>query len=190
MWLYRVKRVHGEKVQISWKNFCLEQANSKEGPEWRAWEQPDEHERRSLAAAAAAEAARRQGGDAFDRYHLALLIARHGGERRIPLNEERPLPELAEQVGLDIERFRADLRDRELRRIVGRDHAEAVEKHGVFGTPTFVFENGNSVYVKTFVPPEEESASFFEHFIDLMAHRSYIGELKRPQPPWPKGAVG
>ena len=53
----------------------------------------------------------------------------------------------------------------------------------------FIFENGQSAYIKTFIPPEEESLEAFEHFIGLMSNRSYIGEVKRPQPPWPKGAV-
>ncbi|MFQ5874821.1 MAG: DsbA family selenoprotein, partial [Dehalococcoidia bacterium] len=68
-------------------------------------------------------------------------------------------------------------------------HTESVEKYGVFGTPTFLFESGNTVYLKTFIPPEEDSVAFFEHFIALMSHRSWVGELKRPQPPWPKGAL-
>ena len=71
----------------------------------------------------------------------------------------------------------------------GRDHTEAVEKHGIFGTPTFVFENGGSAYLKTFIPPAEDSVEFFDHFVALVADRSYVGEIKRPQPPWPKGAV-
>ena len=29
----------------------------------------------------------------------------------------------------------------------------------------------------------------FEGFMATAGHRSYIGEIKRPQPPWPKGAV-
>jgi hypothetical protein len=72
---------------------------------------------------------------------------------------------------------------------VARDHEESVETHGAFGTPTFIFENGQSSYIKTFIPPEEESMETFEHFVGLMSKRSYIGEVKRPQPPWPKGAV-
>ena len=41
------------------------------------------------------------------------------------------------------------------------DHTEAVERHGVFGTPTFVFDNGHSVYLKSFIPPDEEAVAFF-----------------------------
>ena len=189
MWLDRVKKDYGDALEISWKNFQLEQINSKEGPEWKVWEQPDEHERRSLVAAMAGEAAKRQGADAFGRFHLALLTARHGGEGRLPLNEEEPIVRIAEKAGLDADRFRQDLRDRSLIDIIARDHTEAAETHGVFGTPTFVFETGNAAYLKTFIPPEEDSVAFFEHFVSLTSDMSFIGELKRPQPPWPKGAA-
>ncbi|MEC7734392.1 MAG: DsbA family selenoprotein, partial [Chloroflexota bacterium] len=40
-----------------------------------------------------------------------------------------------------------------------------------------------------FIPPEEESVDAFKYFLGLFENRSYIGEVKRPQPPWPKGAV-
>ena len=72
---------------------------------------------------------------------------------------------------------------------VTRDHTEAVEQHGTFGTPTFVFEVGGAAYLKTFIPPEAESVAFFENFAGMTASRAYFGELKRPQPPWPKGAI-
>ncbi|MCI0438282.1 MAG: DsbA family protein [Chloroflexi bacterium] len=193
MWLDRVKKVYKDDLQITWKNFSLEQVNSKNGPEWKAWEQPDITERRALLAAVAGEAARRQGPELYEKFHLALLKARHGGggsvENRIALNEEEPLIKLAEEVGLDVARFREDLRDPELRQIVGRDHEGAVEGYGIFGTPTFLFENGTTAYVKSFIPPDEDAVAEFEHFMALMGHRSYIGEIKRPQPPWPKGVI-
>ena len=188
MWLDRVKRVYGDDLQITWKNFSLEQVNSKEGPEWKVWEQADVHERRSLLSQMAAEAARRQGDELYEKFHLALLTARHGGDARIALNEEEPLVELAEEVGLDVGQFREDLKDRELASVVGRDHEGAMEE-GMFGTPTFQFENGTSAYLKTFIPPEEDSVAAFEHFMAMMSDRTYVGEVKRPQPPWPKGAL-
>ena len=189
MWLDRVKKAYGDNLDVNWKNFSLQQVNSKEGPEWKVWEQVDLHEARSLLSSVAAEAARRQGSEAFDRFFLALLTARHGERERIPLNEDESLINIAKAVGLDVDRFKEDLKDPELVELVGRDHTEATEKHGAFGTPTFVFENGQAAYLKTFIPPEEESLEAFEEFAGLMSKRSYIGEVKRPQPPWPKGAV-
>ena len=189
MWLDRVKRHYGDGLEIEWKNFQLEQVNSKEEAEWKVWELADERDARSLVAAVAGEAARRQGVEAFERFHLGLLTARHGGEGRVPLNESEAVARVAEEAGLDVERFKKDLRDRSLLDVIARDHTEAAEEHGVFGTPTFVFEDGSASYLKTFIPPEDDSVAFFEHFVALASHRSYIGEIKRPQPPWPKGAV-
>ena len=187
MWLDRVSKAYGGGLDVSWKSFQLEQVNSKEGPEWKVWEQPNADRARSLVAARAGIAASRQGRDALNSFHLALLVARHGGEGRISLNEEEPITEVAAKSGLDVGQLKEDMRDPSLLNEIARDHTEAVESHGVFGTPTFVFENGNSAYLKTFVPPEQDSVAFFEHFVALVSDRPYLGELKRPQPPWPKG---
>ena len=187
MWLDKVKRVYGDDLDITWKNFSLEQVNNKE-PENKVWEREDVTQTRSLLAQIAAEAARRQGDDLYEKFHLALLIARHGDDGRIALNEEGPLVELAGQVGLDVERLKADMKDPELAKKIGREHEEATAE-GIFGTPTFVFENGQSCYIKTFIPADEDALAEFEHFVAIASDRPYIGEIKRPQPPWPKGAL-
>ena len=181
--------MYGEHLQITWKSFQLEQANSKEGSDSKVWEQADLTQTRSLLAAVAGEAARRQGKEAFQRFHLGLLRARHGGGTRVPLDQESALVGVAEEAGLDVGRLRDDMKSPASLEEIGRSHMEAVEKHGVFGTPTFVFKNGSSVFLKTFIPPEDESVAFFEHFVGLMSNRPYVGEVKRPQPPWPKGSV-
>ena len=188
MWLDNVKKVYGENLEITWKNFSLEQVNSKEDEDWKAWEQGEPTERRSLLAAMASEAARRQGPELYEKFHLALLTARHGSDDRIALNEEEPLIKIAEEVGLDVGRFREDLKDRDLAKIIGRDH-EAASEEGIFGTPTFIFEDAPPTYIKTFIPPENDSVAAFEHFKAIASERSYVGEIKRPQPPWPKGAL-
>lgn len=187
VWLDNVKRAYGEDLELIWRNFSLEQVNSGEDADWKAWEQSDLDARRSMVAAIAAGAAQRQGEELFSKFHLALLKARHGGKGRIALNDEGAMVDLAGEVGLDVEQLRKDMGDPDLQAVIGRDHEEAVGKHGAFGTPTFVFENGNTAYLKTFVPPEGDSVEFFEHFLAIMAHSPFVGELKRPQPPWPKG---
>ena len=189
VWLDNVKREYGSNLELVWRNFSLEQVNSGGEGDWKAWEQSDLGARRSMVAAIAAGAAQRQGEEPFGKFHLALLKARHGGGGRIPLNDPVAIVDLAREVGLDAERLQKDMEDPDLQAVVGRDHEEAVEKYGAFGTPTFVFENGNTAYLKTFVPPEDDSVEFFEHFMAIMAHSPFVGELKRPQPPWPKGSV-
>ena len=188
MWLDRVQKADAGRLHITWKSFSLEQTNSVNSPDWKVWDQPDAYDSRSLLSLRAGEAAKLQGPEAFQRFHLALLIARHGGGR-VSLRDPEPLIAVARDVGLDVQRFESDLADRGLLCMIARDHTEAVEKHGIFGTPTFVFENGGSAYLKTFIPPAQDSVEFFDHFVALVADRSYVGEIKRPQPPWPKGAV-
>ena len=72
MWLYQVKKEYGDALELTWRWFSLEQVNSKEAG-WKVWEQPEEYEGRSIWALRAGAAARRQGAEAFDRFHLALL---------------------------------------------------------------------------------------------------------------------
>ena len=186
MWLDRVKKVYGDDLDITWKNFSLEQVNSKEGPEWKVWEQGDDFASRGLPALRAGEAARRQGNEAFERFHMAVLHARHGDVRR-NIADTDVLVELAAGAGLDVEKFKADFEDKELLNSIARDHTEAVEEKGIFGTPTFVFETGGSAYLKMFIPPEEEDLPLFDSFTRMVRNSLYLGEIKRPQPPWPKG---
>ncbi len=190
MWLDKVKREYGDELQINWRHFSLEQINSRKGPDWKVWDEMDLREARALLASVAGEAAKRQGdAEAFDRFHLALLTARHAGGRA-PLNQDAPLIELAREAGLDAERFARDLDDPDILAAVVADHEEATAmENGIFGTPTFLFENGHTAYMKTFIPPEDESVEVFDSFVSLFGARTYVGEIKSPQPPWPKGAL-
>ncbi len=173
-------------LQINWRSFSLAQNNSTEGPEWKAWEQPDEAEVRGILALRSGEAARRQGPDAFNKYHMALLEARHADRRDI--GKRDVLVEIATEAGLDVERFAEDLDDRSLIEAIVRDHVEAADTHGVFGTPTFLFKNGRSAFLKILRTPPEEAPKLTKLLFELMDNWSYVGEIKRPQPPWPRGA--
>jgi protein-disulfide isomerase len=97
---------------------------------WRHLPLNDVHPRAELAAEAA-EAAADQG--VFWEYH-ALLFG-HQDELR-----PKQLVAYAEQLGLDAERFRRELREREHAGRVARD-VESADLSGVSGTPTF-FVNG------------------------------------------------
>ncbi len=192
MWLDKVKKAYGDNLNITWRNFSLEQNahNLREGldSEWKVWDQDDPSQGRSLLSQIAAEAAKRQGDDAHAAFHLALLTARHGGEGRISLGDEEAILKVAEEAGLDSAQMREDMKDPELKRIIAEDH-EAAISDGIFGTPTYIFENGNMAYLKAFIPEDEDAVASFEHYIALANHRNYFGEIKRPQPPWPRGVL-
>ena len=116
---------------------------------------------------------------------LAMLRARH--EDRKDLSDENVILDAARTAGLDMARFREDMKDPTIIPETGKSHMEAVEEHGVFGVPTFIFPNGASAFVKAYVPPDEDAVSMFEDLTDVMSKWKFIGEVKRPQPPWPKG---
>ena len=186
MWLASAQSKISEKLDLNWRSFSLEQANSKEGPDWRIWDQPEDYPFRGFLALRAGKAARLQGEEGFERFHLALLKARHEDRRNIA--DRDILVDVATSVGLDTARFREDLADHSLVEKIVQDHTEAVEQHGVFGTPTFVFPNGASAFLKLLRPPDEDAPRLLELLSEVMGNWGYIGEIKRPQPPWPKGA--
>lgn len=172
----------GDRLKVRWRFFPLEQVNSVEGPEWQLWEQPDSHRSRGRPAFQAAIAARNQGAAAFDRFHLALLCARH--EQNQDHWKRNTLLAAAKEADLDLERFEREMTDRSQLATIGEDYTEARDVHGVFGTPTFVFPNGASGYIKMLPPaPSDEALPIFEEFVRTIRDRPYISEIKRPTKP-------
>ncbi|UCB42171.1 MAG: DsbA family protein [Dehalococcoidales bacterium] len=166
-------------MTVIWKYFSLEQVNSKEGPDWKLWEQPVDYVSRGRNAFHAAEAARVQGEIVFDTFHFALLKARH--EDKKDITDPAILIEVAKSVGLDIDRFRDDLNDRRLLNKLAEDHVFAVETLNVFGTPTLVFPEQQAVFLKMAPPPSrDESVTVFEDIRRLAEDRQQIKEIKRP----------
>ena len=179
VWLADVRKTLGDRLAVTWRYFSLEQVNSQEGPEWKLWEQPDSYFSKGRLAFQAAEAARRQGPDAFERLHMGLLKARH--EEGKSLAERAVVLDVAQRAGLDVARFERDLGDRSLLRRLGEDHTHAVEKYGVFGTPTLVFANGGAAYLKLRpAPPAQEAMRVFENLRQSIAGWPFIIEVKRP----------
>jgi predicted DsbA family dithiol-disulfide isomerase len=178
--LKNVKDSGERPLDIRWRYFSLIQVNSKvEG--FTVWDASDSEARGRLAFKAA-EAARRQ--NAFDDFHMALLRARH--EQRVDIDEIAVVEQIAEDSGLDLDRFRKDIADPEIVSALERDHRAAVADYGVFGTPTFIFEGGAAAYVRLSEPPEaSDSVAIFDRVIAIGAEEPRILEIKRPVKPSP-----
>ncbi|MGZ6299007.1 MAG: DsbA family oxidoreductase [Candidatus Limnocylindria bacterium] len=171
----------GRELKIGWRYFSLTQVNSKDEG-WTVWDAPESETVKGRLAFKAAEAARRQGR--FDSLHMPLLRARH--RDRLDINQVDVVEGLAEEVGLDMKRFREDLADPAILEPLGRDHREAVARHGVFGTPTFVFANGEAAYVRLSEAVDASQAEeLFERVLAVAAGEPRILELKRPTRPTP-----
>lgn len=168
----------GPKLTIVWRYFSLEQVNNKNGPQWKLWEMPQGYVSRGLYAFWAAEAARSQDESAFERFHTALLSAKHEQHRDIA--DPNTLTEIATNVGLNITQFQKDLTDRRLLTRLAEDHTFAAEVLKVFGTPTIVFPERQAIFLKISPPPPQESLTVFRELQNLAIQRRYIREIKRP----------
>jgi hypothetical protein len=40
-----------------------------------------------------------------------------------------------------------------------------------------------------FIPPDEQAVPMYDSLIKVMGEFAYVGEIKRPQPPWPHGVI-
>ena len=177
MLLLRVREL-GRDFDARWRYFSLTQVNNKEEG-WTVWSAADEGARGRLAFKAA-EAARRQ--QAFERLHMPLLEARHAKGQS--LEDLEVVRAVARAGGLDLERFDRDLADPSILEPLARDHQAAVSEHGVFGTPTFVFPDGGSAYVRIRPAPQgAEALQLFDELTTTVAERPYLLELKRPAKP-------
>lgn len=185
MWLSKVKKYYGDKLELDWVPFLLDQVNSNKGPDWYIWEQPDHYPSRSLLALRAGECVKRQEGERFESFLLAMMKARH--EARRDLSDIGVVLEIALSVGIDVSKLRMDLKDQDILKTIGEGHIRAVDEYGVFGVPTYVFDGKGSVFLKILEMGEEEVVPTFKTLRSLATDRLYVGEIKRPQPPWPKG---
>ena len=177
-----MKGIYGDRLSIEWYAFPLEQVNSTRGAEWKLWEQSDSYESKGLWALRAGEAAKMQGKERFECFHVALLRAKHVEKRDIANTEV--LIAVAMEAGLDVNKFRKDLPSRSLLAQIGKDYTRGVEEHGVWGTPTLVFNGHQAAYLKLRpAPPPEESAGLFEELFHIIHGRPYVIEVKRPRVP-------
>jgi predicted DsbA family dithiol-disulfide isomerase len=169
------------RLKITWRYFSLTQVNSKDEG-WTVWDAPASERVRGRLAFVAAEAARRQGR--FEDFHMPLLEARH--RDRLDVDELDVVERVAVDSGLDLERFRKDLAAPDILASLARHHRQAVSEHGVFGTPTFVFPDGASAYVRLAQAPEAaDSDRVFDHLYAIAAGEPSILEIKRPRRPSP-----
>ena len=166
-------------IDVRWRYFSLTQVNSKDDG-WTLWNAPPSETVRGRLAFKAAEAARRQGR--FDDLHMPLLEARHRDQ--LDIDDPTVIERVATDAGLDMQRFAVDLGVGDILEPVAKDHREAVGELGVFGTPTLVFPDGASAYVRLAEPVSDGAAvEVFDRLMSIAAGEPRILEIKRPRRP-------
>ncbi len=180
LWLDQVKDELGEEVDLTWRIFPLEQVNASD-PDFKVWEQPNDGSSSTLRSFQAFHAARKQGEEQFTAFHAALFLKRHEEGRN--LSRQQVLESAAEDAGLDLEQFRADLSSDEVFSDIENDYREGRSEHEVFGTPTIVFENGEAAYLKlNYMDMPKDPVGFFHDFVNVVRDRPSVIEIKRPAP--------
>jgi predicted DsbA family dithiol-disulfide isomerase len=180
VWMDEVQRQMGaDAPHVTWRFFPLEEVNAPADAEFPIWELPADRRSRGRDSLHAAVAARRQGPEAFDRFRRELLALKHEGGLDHGLRST--LEDAARRSELDLEQFSAALADRSLLTAIRDDYQNARGEHKVFGTPTFVFPNGEAAYIKLLPPPPaEEAVPLWLDFVRTVRDRPFVREIKRP----------
>jgi predicted DsbA family dithiol-disulfide isomerase len=120
-----------------------------DGVQFKMWER-DDFPTWSLPALEAAKCAAFQGKEAYDRMHYALFEAFFTRGKNIAHRDE--ILEVAQEVGLDMDRFLADYASGEGRKLAIEEYEEAVNRYMVNAVPTVFFGQARVVGA---VPLEE-----------------------------------
>lgn len=90
----------------------------------------------SMPGLQAAKCAELEGKEAFEHFHMALFRAHF--ERSKDISAREVLVSLAQETGLDVERFIAELDSGSQRSKIMAEYEEAIEKYPGFGIPNAV----------------------------------------------------
>lgn len=180
VWLEQVRAELGDELEINWRYFPLEQVNASD-PNFKLWEQPNDGTSSSLRSFQGLHAAGKQGKEAYTNFLAALYRKRHVDGRN--LSKQEVLESAAQEAGLDLDQFRADLASDEVFSVIEEDYTTG-RKLGVFGTPTIMFENGEGAYLQVnFRNLPKDPVTFWNEFVTTVRDRPEVREIKRPQPP-------
>lgn len=180
VWLDEVQEDLGDRLNVTWRIFPLEQVNASD-PDFKLWEQPNDGNNSSLRSFQGYHAARQQGDEAFKKFHAALFKKRHVDGRN--LARQNVLESAAEDAGLDLEKFREDVKSDAVLSEIENDWKHGHENLDVFGTPTIVFENDEGAYLKlNFNDMPKDPTAFFYDFVGIVRDRPSVIEIKRPRP--------
>ena len=186
LWLHDVKSELGDRLKINWRSFLLEQVNADKGKTWKAWEQDDSYVSRGIWALRGGVASRLLGEKDHDIFKETVMQLKH--VERQDIRSRQSLIDIASDIGLDKRTFVKYIDETTTLESIVEDHKFA-ESLGVFGTPTIFNQEVAPIFLKMFSPPKDEAVTVFDHIIGISENKKYFGELKRPQPPWPRGAI-
>ena len=158
-----------EAPEVEWRPFSLKEANSPPGTP-SVFDDPDLSST-AVHALVLAEAAKEAD---FGAYHDAVYDAFHAEGRRLDAADVRAA---AESAGVDLTEF--DRRSAHWRAVAKAHHEHGRDDHGIFGTPTLVYDDGVSVFLKlTEIPAVVDSVRLWDGLRVLALCHPELVEIK------------
>lgn len=164
---------------IDWRCFLRAQAaESRNRPGYRLFDHPEKRPP-GLAALCAFHKVRSVADPHADAFHRAVLEAKH--EQDIDIDDPEQLCKIAADVGIDADLVAGAVDDRLVLRDVAAEHEDAVLAHNVCDTPTIVSHDGETLYVRLGVPPEDEATArrVMKMVVDIALTEPSIRQLRR-----------
>jgi hypothetical protein len=165
----------GAEWDVRFVAFSLDQAHiTEEQP--AVWTEPDNYP--GLLANLAGIVVRDRMPDDFYRIHRALFAARH--DQALDLRDRDVLAKVLGEAGVDADYVLTQIETGWPLEKLAAEHTEAVERHGVFGVPTFLAGDG-AVFVRLMDRPGEDverATSSISRILDLMDQWPELNEFK------------
>lgn len=170
LWFERL-RAGGLDLEIRWRGFVLKEVNRAEGEPSLLSAPPIE----SVAVLALAVAQALPDEASAAGFRAAVFHAMHAREERATRDD---VVRLATAAGLGGDSF---WRNEALWLGKVRDeHTTAVQRWGVFGTPTLVFDDHASIYLRLTELPAKNDVALWDSITTIARSFPEVTELKRP----------
>lgn len=164
----------GADLDVTWVPFSLKQVHVGEG-EPDIWERPDDDS--GLLALQAGIAVRDHDPDHFLAVHEGLFDARHA--HGLDLRDPAVVKDVLAEAGADVDKVVALIGEGQLIETIRREHHDAVDRHRVWGVPTFI-AGDRAVFVRLMEPPVDaaDARRTVDRLLDLVIGWPELNEFK------------
>lgn len=161
----------GTEHDFRFVGFSLDQAHVEEG-ETPVWERPPEERGTGVLSLQWGIAVRDAFPEHFFDFHIAAFTARFDEGRK--MGKEEVIRDVAASVGLDVDAVADEVTSGRPLKTLETEHTEAVDRHAVFGVPTFI-EGDEAVFVRFM---DRGRVDDLERMLDLLSW-DRLNEFKR-----------
>ena len=165
----------GADWDVTYVAFSLDQAHVEEGST-PVWEEPERYP--GLTANLAGIVVRDHQPERFAAAHRALFSARH--LEALDLRDRAIVAKVLDQAGVDGAGVLAEVDAGWPLEVLRDEHTAAVDRHHVFGVPTFI-SGERAVFVRLMRAPDGDSGlavSTVERVVDMLAGWPELNEFK------------